>query len=47
MIYLHLEQRGVIYLLYVYDKGEAEDLTAGQKKTLKTIAEAIKREYRT
>ena len=36
----------MIHLLYVYDKGEADDLTAAQKKELKTIAEAIKQEYR-
>lgn len=32
--------------VYVYDKGEAEDLTAAQKKELRAIAEAIKQEYR-
>ena len=46
VIYLYLEQWQVVYLVYVYDKGEAEDLTAAQKKELRAIAEAIKQEYR-
>jgi len=46
VIYLHLEQRQVIYLVYVYDKGEAADLSGPQKRELRAIAEAIKREYR-
>ena len=46
VIYLHLETATVIYLVYVYDKNEADDLTAAQKKELKTLAEAIKEEYR-
>ena len=46
VIYLYLETAMVIYLVYVYDKGEADDLTAAQKKELKTIAEAIKEEYK-
>jgi hypothetical protein len=46
VIYLHLEGPKVIYLVYVYDKGEADDLTGEQKKQLKAIAEAIKQEYR-
>jgi hypothetical protein len=46
VIYLHLESARVIYLLYVYDKGEADDLTADEKKELRAVAEAIKREYR-
>jgi hypothetical protein len=46
VIYLHLETATVIYLVYVYDKGEADDLTAAQKKELKAIAEAIKEEYK-
>ena len=45
VIYLYLDQWRVIYLVYVYDKGEAEDLIAAQKKDLRVIAEAIKREY--
>ena len=46
VIYLYLAMHGVIYMVYVYDKGEAEDLTPAQKQELKAIAEAIKKEYR-
>jgi len=46
VIYLHLEQWHIVYLVYVYDKGEADDLTATQKRELRAIAEAIKQEYR-
>src|SRR6266478_1485486 len=46
VIYLYLEAATVIYLVYVHDKGEADDLTAAQKRELKAIAEAIKEEYR-
>jgi len=46
VIYLHLESAKLIYLLYVYDKGEADDLTAAQKRELEVIADAVKKEYR-
>jgi hypothetical protein len=46
VIYLHLKSVHVIYLLYVYDKGEAEDLTTDDKRELRAVAEAIKWEYR-
>jgi hypothetical protein len=46
VIYLYLETARVIYLLYVYDKGEADDLTADEKRDLRAMAEAIKQEYR-
>ncbi len=46
VIYLDLAQHRVIYLVYVYDKGEADDLSPAQRKELKAIAEAIKAEYR-
>ena len=45
VIYLHIEGPNVIYLVYVYDKGEADDLTPSQKQQLRIIAEAIKREW--
>src|SRR5476651_1846080 len=35
-----------IYMIFVYDKGEADDLTAGQKKTLKVLAQAIAEQHR-
>lgn len=46
VIYLYLETARVIYLLYVYDKGEADDLSADEKRELRAVAEAIKQEYR-
>ena len=46
VIYLDLPRHRVIYLLWIYDKGEANDLTAAQKNELKAIAMAIKQEYR-
>jgi hypothetical protein len=46
VIYLYLETARVIYLLYVYDKGEADDLTVDEKRELRAVAEAIKQEYR-
>jgi len=41
-LYLYLEHRGRIYLLYLYGKNEQDDLTAEQKKELKEIADLIK-----
>src|SRR5437764_14679747 len=43
VIYLHVAEADVIYLMDVYGKGEQEDLTAGQKRILKGLAEEIKR----
>jgi hypothetical protein len=39
VIYLHVAEADVIYLMDIYGKGEQEDLTASQKKTLKRLAE--------
>jgi hypothetical protein len=46
VIYLYLAGVPVIHLVYAYDKGEAEDLTPDEKQELKTIVDAIKKEYR-
>jgi hypothetical protein len=46
VVYLYLETARVVYLLSVYDKGEADDLSADEKKELRVVAEAIKQEYR-
>ena len=43
VIYLHVAEAEVIYLMDVYGKGEQEDLTTGQKKVLKGLAESYKR----
>jgi hypothetical protein len=42
VIYLHIAEADVIYLMDIYGKGQREDLTAGQKKVLKRLAD----EYR-
>src|SRR4051812_43080236 len=42
VIYLHVAEVDTILLMDVYGKGEQEDLTAEQKKSLKGLAEAFK-----
>lgn len=46
VIYLYLVSGLVIHLVYVYDKGEAADLSAAQRRELKAVVEAIKKEQR-
>lgn len=46
IIYLYLKIHSVIYLVFLFTKGESDNLTAEQKKQLKAIVNAIKREYR-
>jgi hypothetical protein len=43
VIYLHVAEADVIFLMDVYDKGEREDLTPAQKKILKGLADAFKK----
>ena len=43
-LYLYLENRGHIYLLYLYGKGEQSDLSPEQKKTVTRLAQMIKEE---
>lgn len=43
MIYLHVAEADVIFLMDVFGKGEQEDLTAEQKKLLKGLADNFKR----
>ncbi|HUL01688.1 MAG TPA: type II toxin-antitoxin system RelE/ParE family toxin [Gemmatimonadales bacterium] len=42
--YLYLAGDRLIYLIFVYLKGEQATLTAEQKKQLRSVAEAFKRE---
>jgi hypothetical protein len=42
VIYLHVVEANVIFLMDIYGKGEQEDLTAGQKRVLKRLAEESK-----
>ena len=43
VIYLHVAEADVIFLMDIYGKGEQEDLTADQKKILKGLAQSYKR----
>ena len=46
IVYLYLKIHGVIHLVFVFAKSESDNLTADEKKQLKQIVDAIKREYR-
>ena len=46
IIYLYLKTHSIIYLVFVFTKGESDNLTAEDKKQLKAIVDAIKQEYR-
>ncbi len=43
--YLYLKQNDVIYLLYVFTKGDADNLSADGKKAMRILAQQIKNEY--
>ena len=43
--YLYLKQNDVIYLLYVFTKGDADNLSADGKKAMRVLAQHIKNEY--
>jgi hypothetical protein len=43
--YLWIPAASLIYLIYVHSKDEADSLTQDQKKQLRTIVDAIKREW--
>jgi hypothetical protein len=44
VIYLDVPEAGVVFFLDVYGKDEKDDLSPREKKVLKTLAEAYKRE---
>ena len=44
MIYLDVFEREHLYLLFAYPKNVQEDLTPEQKKMIRKIIEAIKKE---
>lgn len=46
MIYIHIPYVQVLFMLDVYDKDEADDLTAGEKRELRALAEELVREIR-
>ena len=41
-LYLFLEHRGKIYLVYLYGKNEQDNISADQKKMMKEVVEQIK-----
>ncbi len=43
VIYLHVAEADIIFLMDFYDKGEQADLNADQKKVLKDLAQRFKR----
>jgi len=45
IMYLYLKVHGIIHLVFVFAKVESDNLTDDEKKQLKKIVEAIKREY--
>ena len=46
ILYLDLPDRERTYLLYLYGKNEAEDLTASEKKQFKILVDGIKGEVK-
>lgn len=46
VIYYYLKNHDVIYLLYVFTKGDVDNLSAEGKKAMRGLAEKIKTEYR-
>ena len=47
VIYLYLRHREHIYLLYLFTKGDADNLSADGKKTMRGLAQQIRREIET
>lgn len=41
-LYLYLEHRGHVHLLYLLDKGEQEDLSGEQRRTLRRMVAGLK-----
>ena len=46
ILYLYLPNRHLIYFLYLFTKGDAENISADGKKAVRQIAEQIKMEHR-
>jgi len=44
--YLHIDDRLIIFLIYIFSKNEQENLSQAEKKELKLLAEAIKKKVR-
>jgi len=46
VIYLLMIEPGIVYLFYVYSKGDMSDLTPDQKKRLRQSVEEIKDQFK-
>lgn len=46
ILYLNIPSRNLIYLLTLFTKGDADNLSAEGKKAVRLLAEQIKNEYR-
>jgi hypothetical protein len=44
--YLWLSEQSIIYMVFVYSKDESDTLTPDQKRQLKTVVDAIKKEWK-
>jgi len=44
VIYLYLSHHHTLYLIYVFTKGNADNLSAAGKKAMRNIAQQIKKE---
>lgn len=44
--YLNIEDKLIIFLVFIFSKNEQEDLSPEEKKELKHLAESIKREVK-
>lgn len=44
--YLWLSEHAVIYMIFAYSKDESDTLTPDQKRKLKTVVDAIKKEWK-
>ena len=42
VIYLYLKHRGTIYLIYVFTKGDAANLSASGRKAVREVAQQIR-----
>lgn len=45
VVYLYLPNRDLIYLIYVFTKGDADNLSAAGKKAIRELAQQIKNEH--
>lgn len=45
VVYLYLRDRDIIYLIYVFTKGDADNLSAAGKRAVRELAQQIKTEY--